>query len=355
MLLTPEATRSLEIPQGSSFIDLLSRNWDRLPTRPDVALAIAANTRISRRGFLTALGIAGAVAAVPEIAAAEVIGQEAAFRRQPFNFYPGGSGLTEIVTKFTVAHSQETGEPWSDVYENRMDKFVQSLRRMVSPAQGICNGSAMYEALKLRETPEVAYLGGQAFSRQEINAVGGVWMYGQAKKPENFYGRDFPSESCKTNRLGRNEPNFILNMVWEYIVNQGVPVVIDRSPNYSEVWSHVIDAFNMDITRQGNRARVGLTLYGPNYVEPTGIGLPISAIYDVEEGNIWDPGVQVGGSVINTMWRPAQGMFYAGYQIEDNVMSKNMLESLRKLSGHTPDEWAGMAYDTPPVAVHCAP
>lgn len=301
-------------------------------------------SRFSRRGFMALVGgtilTTGLVLATTETAQAEAIGQETLFRRTPFPYYPNGRGVDRILIKFAQGYTQESGEPWSNI-EPRIGRFIAVLNGMTQSGQGICNGMSNWKVQQLRETPSEEWLGGIHFTKDEIDTIAGVWHYGHAPQPEQFGGAYFPAGVSIGNSMGRDHPNTIFNMLWEYVGIQRVPVVIERSSAAEEIWTHPIDKFWGNITRLGGGwARLDLNLDGPNYLENTLVRLPISVSYEINEDNPAERGRQLSGPKTRFIWRPGVGHFYRGYQVENNIFSRPMLDNgLRKLVGYSQEEW----------------
>ncbi len=303
------------------------------------------HSSMGRRTFFAAAaeGAVGGILlswALPETARAEPIGQEALFRRSPFPYYPNGRGVERILIKFAQGYVQESGEPWSEV-EPRINRFIAVLQQMTGSGQGICNGMSNWKAQQLKETPSEGWLGGVHFTMDEIDTIAGVWHYGHAAQPEQFGGVYFPPGISVGNSMGRDHPNNIFNMLWEYVGMQRIPVVIERSSIAGEIWTHPIDKFWGNIQRLGGGwARLTLTMDGPNYRENTLVRLPITVSYEINEDNPAERGRQSSGPKTRFIWRPGVGHYYRGYQIEDNVFSRPMLNNgLRKLVGYSEEEW----------------
>ncbi|TSC66720.1 MAG: hypothetical protein CEO21_87 [Microgenomates group bacterium Gr01-1014_80] len=247
---------------------------------------------------------------------------------RPGKYFPRGVGLRPLLQEFARAHYNRTGEDVTENLERLLGQFTG--RFAIDPATGLCNGYSNYQALEPHSPPGLVDGWGIPVSSDVLDAVGTVIHYDDAPRVETFNGRTFTVYE-------KDQPIFWHLMFHKYLGEQGVPLVIDRSTNPIEVWTHPVDQAAMQITRLANGwIRVKLTFRGGNYLDGSetqfGPYREFTTEYEVQEGNVQENGRFIGGTRIRSLWRPQDDRFWGDFRVDGNVMTDSMVETYTQLA-----------------------
>lgn len=284
---------------------------------------------------------------------------EARVPLHPTRYHPAGKTLESPLRRFTNAHFKETGE---DVTAN-INRFLEPWRTVTDINSGICNGAANWRSLQPEETPQGATLGRESLSGEEIDTIFGVWLYGAGHKSENIYDRPYPAEQSCGWGGPRSEPIFWHNLAWAVVRDQHDRVVIEVSTSRNQVWSYAVHRFQMSVWRLGN----GLSTFQTRFIASGLLDSPINRSpelnfdvrYTINDEDMHYQGGYQSGTRINRAWTVDPRSYIVtpagSYQMEGNVFTPSMLQSMRKLMWNVSDEkWAALITPSEQYPIHCS-
>ncbi len=305
------------------------------------------NRPVSRRTLLKAGAvIATELAVQPALslfdlatAGATEISGEAVNPIRAFKYYPLGEGLEPLLEDFARFHRARTRnkENILPAVADYMSLWPE-VNSLHPNSAGICTGASQCQAYEMY-VPETFRMWDFEFSPVDIDGIGALLHFGDDWVKERRNGAP-----VNFNRL--NTPAFIHSQLTTRLMGAGEGLVLDRSTNPDEYWTHPIKKVNMEVTPLNSNGliRVNARLTCGNYVESPQTGDPyreFGVAYVVNESDPESEGEFVTPDhsdpiYVASIHRPDPTHQWADFDLKRTIFLPSVIESFRMLTGELP-------------------